>query len=257
MIRSGLFLFVLLFYLAHPLGAQKFWLTTYEFPGGPKTGISGVGDTCLIAGLTNGVLRSFDEGRNWDTVLTSLSIFSVHATPQGIVLAGGRGEIYYSNDMGTTWDSIRFPHLFPFVEFAHNDRGELFAISGELDLFNGFVGDGVYFSSDNGHSWTPRNQGLDPYLSCMQIAIDRNGRLYVAVNDESISGKGGLFISEDKGMSWQHVDILVDGKGVIENFVEVEHATGLSISPDDSIHNQRFWRNGQRADPAQPQQEHP
>ncbi len=197
--------------------AQKFWLTTYEFPGGPKTGIAAIGDTCLVAGLTNGVLRSFNEGQNWNKVLESSAVFTVYATPEGVVLAGGKGRIFVSTDYGSTWDSVALGHQYPVVEFAHLADGGLFAITGLSDPSLGYVGAGVYFSDDDGATWTQRNNGFGNYLSCDQIAADTYGRVYVTVRDEVSQGPGGLFFSDNKGLNWHHVDIRFDGDGVVEN----------------------------------------
>jgi hypothetical protein len=97
------------------------------------------------------------------------------------------------------------------------------------------VGDGVFFSDDQGKTWTQRNSGLGNYKAGERIACDKNGKIYLAVADENVSGNGGLFISGDNGLSWQHIDIQIDGKNSIPNQIKVANTTGLTFTPDDSL----------------------
>ena len=46
---------------------QSFWQLTQEFEGGPKTGIAFINDSVLLVGLTNGIIRSCDEDRTFET----------------------------------------------------------------------------------------------------------------------------------------------------------------------------------------------
>lgn len=234
---KNMLLAALLFTLALPLAsAQKFWLTTYEFPGGPKTGLAGIRDSCLFAGLTHGVLRSFNEGKSWQQVLHSGQVFTVHATDDGHVFAGGQGKIYFSNDYGNHWDSAALNLPYPVVDIAHNVDNQVFAVTNDIDTVLGYVGGGVYFSGDHGVSWVQRNKGLNNQLSCDQVAVDRYGRVYVTAQDEYSDGLGGLFVSTDNGLQWQHLDIRIDGDGVIENEIGVTYTTGLEISDQDSLY---------------------
>lgn len=216
--------------------AQKFWLTTYSFPGGPKTSIASLNDSTLFTGLTHGVLRSTNEGHDWTQVLESGLIFTLHTTPEGLLLAGGRGKIFVSDDEGMHWDSVELGHNYPVVRFTHNQTGGLFAITCDSDLELGFVGAGVFFSNDNGQSWTPRNNGLNNYLCTDQIDIDQNGRLYLTVRNEWSNGEGGLFISDDNALHWTPVSIEIDGQNVIENEVLIHSTYGLNVSNQDTLY---------------------
>lgn len=220
---------------ALPAQAQKFWLLTYEFPGGPKTGIAKIGDTCLIVGLTDGVLRSFNEGNKWDRVLDADQVFTVFATDNGVVYAGGAGKIYVSENFGESWDSVSLNHNYPVTQFTVTPDGAAYAITGTTDI-NGYAGAGVYYSPDHGTHWLPRNNGLGNYLSCNRIAADRNGRLYLTVADEFADGGGGLFISENNGLAWEHIDLTFDGDGVINDEVSVQYGWGLNVSPQDTVY---------------------
>lgn len=222
-----------------PLGSsgQRFWLTTYEFPYGAKTGITLTKDNSLFVGLTNGIIRSGDEGNHFERVLKSSSIFSIFSTRDGKVLAGGSGKIFITDNSGQTWDSISINAGYPVIQFAENSKGDLFAIASAFDIDKeDYAGVGVLFSHDGGRSWEQRNSGLGAYTSCEKIAVDKNDRLYVTSADKYNSGHAGLFISDDSGLHWKHIDVTIDGKHVIENQLNVGNTFGLTISPDDSIH---------------------
>jgi photosystem II stability/assembly factor-like uncharacterized protein len=158
-------------------------------------------------GLTSGVIRSCDEGVSFDNVLAARVVFSVYATASKQVLAGGSGIIYYTNDWGQTWDSVALATVYPVVQIVENPAGDLFAITGALDIELGYVGDGVFYSADRGVNWTARNSGLGIYKSCERIAVDKNGRLYLGAADEYSTGAGGLFVSDNDGLFWEHVNI--------------------------------------------------
>ncbi|MBK6281304.1 MAG: exo-alpha-sialidase [Draconibacterium sp.] len=146
-------------------------------------------------------------------------------------MAGGSGKIFIIESSGQNWDSIPINSAYPVIQFAENSNGELFAITSIYDdSLRNYVGSGVFFSGDNGLSWTPRNNGLGIYTSCGRIAIDKNDRLYVAASDNYNSGSGGLFISDNNGIEWKHIDITIDGKNAINNNLQVGNTFCLSVS---------------------------
>lgn len=225
-----------LFFIFLETDAQKFWRVTNEFPGGPKTSITLAGDSCLYVGLINGIMRSCNEGDHFDFNLHSSTIFSIYTTRSGTVLAGGTGKIFLSADLGQSWDSISLNSIYPVLQIIENLRGELFGITGGLDKDFQLNGDGMFYSNDMGSTWVQRNQGLGDFKSCERIAIDRNGRLYLGVADENVTGQGGIFISENNGLLWEHINITVDVKGAIPDQIKITNTFGISVSPEDSLY---------------------
>jgi hypothetical protein len=233
-LKTGIALAVLSLLLTLNGRTQSFWELTYEFPGGPKTGIALAKDSCLFVGLLTGIIRSCDEGYSFENALQSTSIATVFASRSAKVFAGGAGRIYASNNLGETWDSVSLPTVYPVLQIIDTPNGGLFAITG-ADI--GLGGDGVFYSADNGRTWVERNNGLSRLdRNCQRIVADRKGRLYLAVADEYATGGGGLFISENDGLWWERVQIVFDGKGNVENQLRIISATGLSISPQDSLY---------------------
>ena len=232
---KSLLITVITFISAYPIQAQKFWLTTYEFPNGPKTGIISLDDNNLLASYRFGILQSKNGGNHFEVVLRASSVFSIFSTSSGNVYAGGPGKIFRSLNQGLSWDSVSLNSTYPVLQITENPQGHLFAITSALDSEKGYVGDGVFFSDDQGKTWTQRNTGLGNYKSCERIVCDKNGRIYLTVADEYVSGNGGLFVSSDNGLSWQHIDIRIDGKNAISNEIKVANTTGLTVTPDDSL----------------------
>lgn len=208
--------------------SQQFWNLTNEFWGGPKTGITLVDDSVLFVGTTTGVLKSTDDGNHFEQVLAASSVHTVFASSSGTVFAGGTGKIYFSEDLGKTWDSVSLNSGYPVKQFIENRYETLFAITGEYD-----EGDGVFCSEDGGRNWEKRNNGLGNLKGCERIAADKNGRLYLAISDESSTGNGGLFISENDGLLWKKISLKTDS---ISGPVRITNTTGLSKSPNDSLY---------------------
>lgn len=215
--------------------AQKFWLTTYEFPNGPKTGLIQPNDNNMLTSYRYGVLHSVNEGTHFEQVLQASSVFTLFSSKSGRILAGGPGKVFRSLDQGQTWDSTSLNTIYPIMQFTETPQGHLFAITGVLDIEQGYIGDGVFYSNDQGETWAQRNSGLGNYSCCERITCDKNGRIYLTVADEYVSGNGGLFVSDDNGLSWQHIDIRIDGKNAISNEIKVANTTGLTVTPDDSL----------------------
>lgn len=228
LILCGLFIFF-------QANAQKFWLTTYEFPGGPKTSIALAGDSTLYASTPAGIIRSFNQGFKFDTVLKATNINSLLTVGSSSVFAGGWGKIYSSNDSGTSWDTIPLNANYPVQQIIRKQNGNLFAITGLIDT-SGLMGAGVYFSDNNRKSWTQRNSGLGGFLCANAITCDKNGRLYLAVADELATGAAGLFYSDNDGQQWHHVDIVIDGQMVIADSIQVVKTTCLTVTPQDSLY---------------------
>lgn len=212
--------------------SQVFWLTTRDFPGGPKTAFAGIQDSILFAGTSSGIWRSENEGFSWTKVLTSSSIFSLHASPNGKLLAGGRGKIFFSSDKGNTWDSVSVTTSFPIVKLVENHNHEYFFIASGFTDEEGFVGDGVFFSNGDLLNWEKRNTGLPPnLLAAEQITLDKNGRIYIALPDENTTGNGGLYYSNNNGLSWQQSPLFVTDLGTIK----VLNSSAISVTPEDSV----------------------
>jgi photosystem II stability/assembly factor-like uncharacterized protein len=66
-------------------------------------------------------------------------------------------------------------------------------------IYAGDTQDGIFFSSDAGAHWTPRNTGLPLPDAIQAISFDDSEKLYTATQK-------GLFVSTDGGQQWQIVN---------------------------------------------------
>ena len=51
-----------------------------------------------------------------------------------------------------------------------------------------------------------------------------------------MTGNGGLFISENKGLLWKHIPVLIDGKGAVFNNPKIQYSYGLTVTKNDMIY---------------------
>ncbi len=217
--------------------AQKFWLTTYEFPYGPKTGISLINDSVLFVGTENKIIKSTNSGYRFTESLEAKSINTVFISNAGNVYAGGEGKIYKSENLGLSWDSVSVNSNYPVVQIIENSSGNLFAITNGYDIERGEMsGENILFSDNQGLTWTVRNSGLKLKGGCNKIAVDKNNRLYVAIVDDNVTGAGGLFISNNDGLNWTKADIGYVGEDADYDSPRAQLVTGLSVLSNDSIY---------------------
>lgn len=233
--KTTLILLAAIIGFAGNVHAQKFWLTTYEFPGGPKTGLAGMQDSILFYSTPSMVFRSSDAGQHFDTIFTASRLYTLFLDSSRVLYGGGNGKIFVSMDLGLTWDSV-VVGSYPVVMFREAGSGNIFAATGTSDMVEGYVGDGISFSSDAGKHWHQRKAGLPIKPFVDRLASDSHGRVYITIADDQAPDTKGLFVSDDLGLSWQHEQIVIDGANTIENTVFVSSASGLSVSPDDSIY---------------------
>lgn len=222
---------LLFLFLSSVLLAQDNWSIISSFPGNAKTSFAGLQDSILFTGTGNGVWRTGDAGFTWRRVLKSSIIYSVHASTSGKVLAGGEGILYYSNNKGLDWDSVTVATNFPISKITETSTGELFFITG-ASTTDGYAGDGVFYNNGDLLDWEARNNGLGNIaLYCEQISVDAYDRIYLGLGDENVNGAGGLFVSENKGVSWQKVSLEAENLGTVKS----SNVYGISITPDDSV----------------------
>jgi photosystem II stability/assembly factor-like uncharacterized protein len=118
---------------------------------------------------------------------------------------------------------------------------------GNRTLYATAFGLGVYKSTDNGKSWTQKNNGIagdEPFA--WRITLSQDGSLYLVVSrrsegkDYSAAGAGALYRSTDKTEHWQRMDMPAGVTG----------PTGLEIDPRDArrLYLTAWGKEGDSAD---------
>jgi photosystem II stability/assembly factor-like uncharacterized protein len=192
----------------------------------------------IIAGTEKGIYLSADNGTTWTAVNSGLPkthIYSLAVSGNNIFAGNSIGTVFLSADNGTSWirlnaglanmavfrfaktDSALFAGSYYGI-FRSTDNGKnwgvlnisptdvnirCMAASGKK-ILAGFQNDGVYFSQNNGNSWTAINSGLKGVWgnSCAQISSME------VIGDNIFAGTedAGLFRSTDYGVNWSAID---------------------------------------------------
>ncbi|MBU0943958.1 MAG: hypothetical protein KJ804_17485 [Proteobacteria bacterium] len=158
---------------------------------------------------TGGIYKSIDNGLTWNPSSTglpsepmgSITLYhEVHSLTQGgnsrIYAALEGGEIFYSDDQGTTWTATT---PLPGVT---SEVSSIVAGAGGL-VYAGTEGDGVYKSSDGGINWSQNNAGLPPNPSVSRNGIildSTSGDLFLPLSSERV------YRSIDGGENWVVAD---------------------------------------------------
>lgn len=172
-----------------------------------------------------GLHKSMDGGITFKRFSQGLdhpgNVFDIEIDPDDpsvIYASSGRwewdvGDVVYSDDFGQTWEVIGNP-ASGLPDSAVYDL--LLDHSSPLDnriLYAATYGSGVYKSEDGGRSWEDINQGLDfngnRTVSSLALDPTDSNVLYAGVALEGpTSGRqyGGVYKTEDGGISWNQVD---------------------------------------------------
>ena len=108
----------------------------------------------IIASPGRGIYRSIDYGLTYSLAEPLLDIETVKEGGGANMYAGSLFNVYMSNNNGNTWFSIG-----PGIP-AGGGAFTILAWDNYIFIGNNY---GVFFSSDNGASFTNASQGLDPY----------------------------------------------------------------------------------------------
>jgi photosystem II stability/assembly factor-like uncharacterized protein len=220
----------------------------------------------LLAGTSDGVFRSTDNGLNWslisNTVLKNKEIICI-AQNNSTILVGTYNGLYCSTDNGQNWSTSSNGLTDPRIEsvalngstylagspsgvYMSADYGQNWAAIGLPDSYvytlcaNGqdvfaaasYMTSGIFFTPDYGSHWTFL---YDKMPADHLYAIGWSNTNLLAATDS------GVFISPDRGMTWLKRNnglpndyitcINADG----ENFFAGTNQDGLFVSHDEGL----------------------
>ncbi|HLK31841.1 MAG TPA: hypothetical protein VKT29_02045 [Terriglobales bacterium] len=131
--------------------------------------------------------------------------------PNVFYIGQGDGGVWKSDDYGRTWNPIFHgepTQSIGAIAVADSDPNIIYVASGEgLHRPDLSVGDGIYKSTDGGHTWT--HLGLRDSQQIPALAVDPHdpNRVFAAVlgHPYGPSSERGIFRSTDGGQTWQRV----------------------------------------------------
>lgn len=137
-----------------------------DFPtGGQVFALAAVKDT-LFAGLYSNGLYAWNRRKTRWTRAGAVSPLALAAVVDGLVAGHNPGGIHWSGDLGSTWSMGRANLSGEFQPVLREDGDELpadapvweLASDGELVLAGAAAG--IYYSEDQGRTWTRARAGL-------------------------------------------------------------------------------------------------
>ncbi len=200
-------------------------------PSNPNIVYCGMGEHAprgVMTSYGDGVYKSTDAGKTWKhiglTKTQHISRIIIHPTNPDIVYVAAQGALFQGNpergiyksvDGGKTWKNTLFvneltgaselsidanyPEIMYAAMWQHQRKPNMVVSGGE--------GSGLYKSTDAGETWTKIHKGLPQEKGKMAIAVSGadSNRVYALIESDSNQDKGGLFVSNDAGASWQMV----------------------------------------------------
>ena len=149
-------------------------------------GYAHIGDTLYAACIGEGVFASFDSGSTWhdfNTNLTSKSLWCMDARDGHLFVGDTQGRIYRGNSDGTGWIRANTSSFLASVGNIGISDGRILAATHGSDLF----------FTDNGSTWT-QSTGIETVEIRGMMVEDNN----VFIGTDML----GSFLSTNKGTSF-------------------------------------------------------
>lgn len=212
-------------------------------------------DRTLFLGGFDGLFRSQNNGQQWEQLevlslgtVISMAVSPTFAEDQTVAIATYVGELYISNDAGSTWQSINeglhLPlftnHFRPLnAERSEQDPRRFFDIA----LSSNYVDDETLFSSilytkilrstNGGQNWSVHP--LSQEVRGVSLAVSPNFKADQTVF--STNQKGLVFRSQDGGKSYEKIGQLDKQRG--------NDSPSLVVSPN-FVNDQTLFNTGER-----------
>ena len=217
----------------NPIVVSDSWSLLPNSPGNPVWAMFITSDGVLYAGIKGGLVRSFDNGLNWEQVYSSGTPSSIYVSPyDSMIILSLTGTfnttIVYSNDNGLTWKQpIEQPKNSSITNYLSLPSGEILAGGHVHDESSG----GIFISEDKCVTWN-RVPDFVNGPSVLSFALNSENNIYAAIGFGFPSYTTAIYCSKDKGQSW--LQIMKPDSLIINNMV-ITRNDALIISTDKNI----------------------
>lgn len=183
----------------------------------------------IFVGTTSGqgILRSKDNGDNWEIVNDGLSdhfITNIAVNSEGILFAGTYGGCGGNGcDTGGVFRSTNFGDNWERVDYNLPRKNIRSIVIDNVDVLYVGTNDGFFISTDYGNNWNSTDDNLDDF-GVIWIYHTQENIMFVQTYNYS-NGNYSLLRSEDGGNSWIRANY-----GIEDLFV-----CGMVDNPDGSI----------------------
>jgi len=182
----------------------------------------------VMTSYGDGVYKSTDAGKTWQHLglepTRHVAAVRIHPKNPDVAYVAAQGAlhgpsaergVYRTTDGGKSWKKV----LYVDENTGCNDLSMdmtnpriLYASMWEhrrlpWQMQSGGKGSGLYKSTDGGETWTKLAKGLPTELGKMGISVSRANpnRVYAVIESDSKADKGGVFVSDDAGKSWNRI----------------------------------------------------
>ncbi len=177
-----------------PCGLRAQWVQT-NGPGIPTVTSFAVIGTTIFAGTSgSGVFRSTNMGLNWTSLsngVSNASNLTVLGTDLFAIVQDGNTDVWRSTDYGNSWSRATSltgsNSYYVSVLTTYDDT-----------LFAGTAGNGLFFSTDFGASWT----NIPATISISVLSVHGN---YILEGDYNTLLN--MYLSPDFGKSWNSTNV--------------------------------------------------
>jgi Secretion system C-terminal sorting domain len=195
-------------------------ISTYYY----AQGFARIGNNTFVATQNAGVFVSINNGKNWTQVNTGLTetwLRSLASNGSTLYAGANRGGgVFISANLGTSWAAsntgLNASNISAITTSGTNliagaQNGVYYSanngatwtsagltyqassfVSNAAGLFVGTTDNGVYFSNDNGVSWTARHNGLQGQVNALAV---KGSNIFAATG-------GAIYVSANNGATW-------------------------------------------------------